>query len=62
MIYTQFGSEVEILHYDSTTSTVQLRRVKDGSILSASICCLQADDGLEEIEVAIQATGYEGEL
>ncbi len=52
MIYTRFGSEVEIISVDK--EWVKVKRVKDGSTVDFMVCELKADNGYKEIEEAIK--------
>lgn len=54
MIYTRFGSEVEIIKSDSDSGDVTVKR-KDGSQLECAISELKADDGFNEIYEAVVA-------
>ena len=49
MIFTRFGSEVEIVRSYPKSDAVDVRQIKDNRILYTRICELKADGGLIEI-------------
>ena len=55
-IYTQFGSEVEIIAANVDTGEVNIKYVDDNEVIQSSISCLKADNGLPEIVAAMHAT------
>ncbi len=54
MIYSRFGSEVEIISGDVKTGLVTCRYVDDGQIFDTTTAYLKADNGLGEIVKAIE--------
>ena len=54
MIYTMFGSEVQILYGDIKTGEIQVLRKSDAVIFNLCISELKSDGGLDEIERAIK--------
>ena len=54
MIYTRFGSKVEIVKSDKDSGDVTVER-EDKSLLECSILELKADDGFNEIMEAVIA-------
>jgi hypothetical protein len=58
MIYTQYGSEVEILSANKDGSEVNVKFIEDGFIQTRMTNELKADDGINEIQKAInEVTG-----
>ena len=53
-IYTRFGSEVYIVKGDLTTGNVTIRFLDDGTDMRTNCSELKADNGLIEIEKAIE--------
>lgn len=56
MIYTQYGSEVEILSGKLITCKVEIRYIEQGHVTTTTINQLKADGGIKEIVNAIIAT------
>ncbi len=54
-IYTQYGSEVEIIAANVDTGEVNIR-YDDGEVIQSHISCLKADNGLPEIVSAMHDT------
>ena len=58
MIYTRFGSEIEIIAAHVKTGNLNIKHVEDGEHgqpVPAHISELKADGGIEEINEAIEA-------
>ena len=53
MIYTQYGSEVEIIASNEEKTMVNVKFVEDGFIDTKSVIELKADGGINEIMDAI---------
>lgn len=54
MIYTRFGSPIEIISLDKKTNLLTIRRIEDEKEFFANPRELKADDGTEEINKAIK--------
>ena len=54
MIYTRFGSPVEIISVDTKAGTVRIKFIDDGFVDDRCINELKADKGIDEIIEAIQ--------
>lgn len=52
-IYTRFGSEVLITGYQDKTADIEINYPEDGSFNYVKIMDLKADNGIQEIEEAI---------
>ena len=62
MIYTRFGSEVELLDANLRTGNCLIRFLDDGGHMDCTLSDLKADDGIAEIDRAIKdlsRTGWE---
>ncbi len=49
MVYTRFGSPIQVMDYDSRDGWVAYERLKDGSNHDCHISELKADGGINEI-------------